>query len=134
MSLLSAAYLRTVTEVLGKEASVTGSSYMPGSACFSAPSCAGVERLAGDETQDEEEDSENEADAEIVLHEVTLDRVLRQLQAIFPRLVRKALKLVSETQANYWMQEDPVFFSLCCSGDVETSLRRFEQQCGMASD
>jgi hypothetical protein len=77
-------------------------------------------------------DREQWSDDFALLHEATLDHVLRKLQIIFPTLVRKALKLVSETQAHYWKEKDPVFYSLCRSGDVETSLVRFEQQCGTA--
>jgi hypothetical protein len=64
------------------------------------------------------------------LHEKTMDYILRKLQIIFPRLVRKALKLVSETQANYWRHKDFVFYHLCSSGIVEQSINLFEQKCG----
>jgi hypothetical protein len=64
------------------------------------------------------------------LHEATLDYVLRKLQVVFPTLVRKALKLVSEAEVHYWKATNPVFHRLCCSGAPETSLRYFEKQFG----
>jgi len=64
-------------------------------------------------------DQEQWKDASVYLHEGTLDYVLRKLGALFPQLARKALKLVSETQAAYWRSRDPVFYRLCSSGEFE---------------
>ncbi len=66
-----------------------------------------------------------------LLHEATLDELLKKLQQIFPTLVRKALKLVSQTEAAYWLQRDPVFFKLCVNGELEARLVQVEQQYGM---
>jgi hypothetical protein len=62
------------------------------------------------------------------LHEGTLDHALRQIEAVFVPLVRKALKLVSEDEAEYWRRRDPVFHSLCSNGEMEWTLKHLEQQ------
>lgn len=69
-------------------------------------------------------------DPYVYLHEGTLDYILRKLELLFPQLVRKALKLVSETQAAYWRSRDPVFFLLCSNGELEWSIKHFEQRIG----
>jgi hypothetical protein len=60
------------------------------------------------------------------LHEKTLDYALQKLEVIFPRVVRKALTLVTETQARYWHAKDPVFLSLCQGGDILWPLQELE--------
>lgn len=64
------------------------------------------------------------------LHEETLDGLLRELQQIFPELIRKAIKLITDTQRTYWLKRDPVLFMICASGVVEQLLQRWEQQAG----
>lgn len=64
----------------------------------------------------------------VLLHEGTLDNALRQIERVFVPLVRKALKLVSEDEAEYWRCRDPVFHSLCNDGEMEWTLKRLEQQ------
>jgi Domain of unknown function (DUF4365) len=64
----------------------------------------------------------------LLLHEKTLDYALQKLEVIFPRLVRAALKLVTETQPAYWRARDPVFLSLCDSGELTWSLAELEHQ------
>lgn len=76
-------------------------------------------------------DREEWNDPYILLHERTLDCVLRQLEAIFPQLVRKALKLISETQASYWKSRDAMFFRLCSNGELEWSIKHLEQKIGV---
>ncbi|WP_191229224.1 DUF4365 domain-containing protein [Aurantiacibacter xanthus] len=66
----------------------------------------------------------------VLLHEKTLDYALQKLQVLFPALVRKALKLVSETEAGYWMATDRVFFSLCSNGELNMRLKQFEGEIG----
>lgn len=73
-------------------------------------------------------DREEWNDPYVLLHERTLDHVLRQLEAIFPQLVRKGLKLVSVTQAAYWRNRDPVFFRLCSNGELDWSIKALEQK------
>ena len=64
------------------------------------------------------------------LHERTLDYALQKIDKFFPSLVRKALALVGEVQASYWFDKDPILFSLCSSGELEWSLKRFEEESG----
>jgi hypothetical protein len=66
----------------------------------------------------------------IYLHEGTLDYVLRKLESIFPQLVRKSLRLVSDTQAAYWRWRDPVFYRLCSNGELDSSITHLEQVIG----
>lgn len=60
-------------------------------------------------------------------HEKTLDYALQKLHVIFPHVVRQALTLVTETQASYWRARDPVFFSLCQSGENLWPLQKLER-------
>ena len=53
---------------------------------------------------------------------------LRELEPAFLRLARKALALVTVEQADYWRAQDPVFFRLCNSGELEASIENAEQQ------
>jgi len=64
----------------------------------------------------------------VMLHESTLDYVLRKLEVIYPGLARQALTLVANTQAAYWKVRDPVFFRLCSSGELESSILYLEQK------
>lgn len=57
-----------------------------------------------------------------------LDQLLRDLQQILPNLLRKALKLITDTQHRYWLSRDPVLSMICNSGVVEQQLQYFEQQ------
>ncbi len=66
----------------------------------------------------------------VYLHEGTLDYVLRKLESIFPQLVRKSLRLVSDTQAAYWRSRDPVFYRLCSNGELDSSITHLEQVIG----
>ncbi len=45
---------------------------------------------------------------------------------LFPSLVRKAIELVTETQAAYWLAKDPVFFNLC--NGLTWAVERLEQE------
>jgi len=65
-------------------------------------------------------------DDSVWLHEQTLDYALQKLETLFPRLVRKAIERVTETQAAYWLDKDPLFFNLCHG--LEWTLRRLEQE------
>jgi hypothetical protein len=69
-------------------------------------------------------------DENYYLHERTLDYALQKIEMLFPALVRKALALVSETQASYWRDKDPVFFSLCSSGELIWTLKQLENEAG----
>lgn len=74
------------------------------------------------------QDQEQWKDDFVYLHEGTLDNVLQSLESIFPILVRKAVKLISDTQGSYWRSRDLVFYSLCSNGDLEWSLKALEQR------
>src|SRR5262249_4813998 len=47
------------------------------------------------------------------LHEGTLDYALTKIDKLFPSLVGKLIKLVTETQHDYWLRKDPAFLHLC---------------------
>lgn len=69
-------------------------------------------------------------DDDCYLHEKTLDRVLQEIEKHFPALVRKAIDLVADIQASYWLLKDPIFFNLCCSGELDWILKRIENEAG----
>lgn len=66
----------------------------------------------------------------VLLHEKTLDYALQKLEVPFPKLLRKALKLVSETEAGYWQAKDPVFHRLCSNGELTMRLKHLEETIG----
>jgi hypothetical protein len=72
-------------------------------------------------------DREKWKDDCVWLHEETLVYARQKLEPIFSRVVRQALTLVTETQASYWHARDPVFFSLCQSGEIHSLLRELER-------
>lgn len=73
-------------------------------------------------------DREEWKDRDVYLHEKTLDYALQKIEKVFPRLARKALKLVTDSQSTYWSHKDPVFYNLCYSGEFELSLKRIEEE------
>jgi hypothetical protein len=66
-------------------------------------------------------------DDRVWLHAETLDYALQKLEPIFSRAVRQALTLVIKTQASYWHARNPVFFSICQSGEILLRLRELER-------
>lgn len=70
-------------------------------------------------------------DPYVYLHERTLGYALEKIEKLFPRLVRKALRLVTRSQSTYWLHNDPVFYNLCSSGEIEWSLKRIEEELGL---
>lgn len=70
------------------------------------------------------EDREKWKDDFTYLHEETLDIALQAIEKVFPTLVRKAIELVTVSQASYWQQTDPVFFKLCIRGDLDWILKQ----------
>ena len=77
-----------------------------------------------------ERDYEMWQDNYCLLHEKTLDNALQKIEKLFPALVRKAIELVTVIQASYWRKENPVFFSLCSSGELNWILKKFEVDAG----
>ena len=65
------------------------------------------------------------------LHEKTLDFALQKIKKIFPQMVRRAIELITHTEASYWEDRDPVFFSICRSGELEWTLRRIEAEANL---
>lgn len=64
----------------------------------------------------------------VLLHEQTLDAALQELELDLPKVVRAALKLVTETQASYWRARDPVFVSLCWNAGIDWRLKELEKK------
>ncbi|MCK5494484.1 MAG: DUF4365 domain-containing protein [Candidatus Omnitrophica bacterium] len=48
-----------------------------------------------------------------LLHEQSLDYVLKQLQPIYMEILRKAKNYVVEKQKFYWLEKDPILYHLC---------------------
>ena len=51
-----------------------------------------------------------------------------RLEKAFPVLVRKAIKLVADSEASYWQHHDPVFFKICSSDELDCTLNRIESE------
>lgn len=62
------------------------------------------------------------------LHEQSLDRVLKLLQPIYPKLLRGALDLVTQTERHYWRATNPYFYALCADGELKLSLNQIEMR------
>jgi hypothetical protein len=58
-------------------------------------------------------DREQWKDEFALLHEGTLDYILRKSEEVFIRLVRKSLMRVAQEQGDYWRWRDPIFWRLC---------------------
>jgi hypothetical protein len=69
-------------------------------------------------------------DDRVWLHAEMLDYALQKLEPIFSRAVRQALTLVIKTQASYWHARNPVFFSICQSGEILLRLLELERWSG----
>ncbi len=66
-----------------------------------------------------EEDRETWKNTYCLLHEMTLDKVLRELEPVFIEILKKAKNLVSNLQQDYWTNEDPLLFTMCLNLDVD---------------
>ena len=72
-------------------------------------------------------DREEWKDRYCYLHEKTLDYALQKIEKLFPALVRRAMDLITDVQASYWQQKDPIFFDLCY-GELAWTLKRIENE------
>ena len=75
-------------------------------------------------------DREEWDDSSTYLHEKTLSSALQVMEKAFPVLVRKAIKLVADSEASYWQHHDPVFFKICSSDELDCTLNRIESEAG----
>ena len=73
-------------------------------------------------------DREEWDDGSTYLHEKTLSSALEVMQRALPALVRKAIELVTYSEASYWQHQDPVFFKICSSGELDGTLNRLEHE------
>jgi hypothetical protein len=73
-------------------------------------------------------DREEWDDSSTYLHEKTLSSALQVMEKAFPVLVRKAIKLVADSEASYWQHHDPVFFKICSSDELDCTLNRIESE------
>lgn len=62
------------------------------------------------------------------LHNQSLDSVLAKLQPVYPKLLERALEIVTTTQGEYWRASSPRFFSLCSTGELRSEIKRIEDR------
>lgn len=60
------------------------------------------------------------------LHELTLDRALVQIEAIFPTLLRAAVDLIESVEGDYWRAHHPVLHALCSGDALSWLIQRME--------
>lgn len=60
------------------------------------------------------------------LHELTLDRALVQIEAIFPTLLRAAVDLIESVEGDYWRAHHPVLHALCSGDALSWLIHRME--------
>ena len=65
-------------------------------------------------------------DKSVYLHEKTHDYALVRIEPRFPALIRGVVQLVTETEADYWRERDPILVELCASGAIFWGLRQLE--------
>lgn len=62
----------------------------------------------------------------IWLHELTLDRALVQIEAVFPTLLRAAVDLIGTVEGEYWSRHHPVLHALCSQNALGWLIARLE--------
>ncbi|MEN8265152.1 MAG: hypothetical protein ABFR82_17030, partial [Nitrospirota bacterium] len=66
-----------------------------------------------------EKDKEEWKDKFVDLHEISLDRVLAELQPVFIETIEKAKILVAEKQHDYWIATDWLLFTMCSNMNTD---------------
>ncbi len=64
----------------------------------------------------------------VMLHELTLDQALAQLEPLFPKLLRSAVELISTREGAYWKAKQPVLHAQCSSGELEWTVKSIEER------
>ncbi|NIJ65329.1 hypothetical protein FHR20_002291 [Sphingomonas leidyi] len=64
----------------------------------------------------------------VMLHELTLDQALAQLEPLFPKLLRGAVELISKSERAYWKAMQPVLYAQCSSGELEWTIKSIEER------
>ena len=59
------------------------------------------------------EDRETWKDSYCMMHEMTLDKILVQLQPIFIEIIEKSRELIIEHQKDYWIRKDWLLYTMC---------------------
>jgi len=68
------------------------------------------------------EDADTWKESYGILHNMTLDRILREMQPVFASVLRETKSLVSEAQSAYWEHEDRLLYRMCCDLNVDRLL------------
>lgn len=66
----------------------------------------------------------------VLLHESSIDFMLRKLESTFIKLVKRAIEVVSKEQAEYWRARDPIFQRLCSDGELEWAVKHIQHRLG----
>ena len=66
-------------------------------------------------------------DEYVWLHELTLDRALVQIEAIFPTLLRAAVDLIENVEGDYWRAHHPILHELCSGNALGWLIQRMEE-------
>lgn len=54
-------------------------------------------------------------DSYFLLHELSLDKILKDLEPVFENILRYAVKYITEIYENYWIVEDRPLFTMCAN-------------------
>ncbi len=74
-----------------------------------------------------EMDEKNWKDSFDNLHEHTLDYALQKIEKVFPKIIKRALKIVCEIELDYWLHRDIVFFNLCSNFNFDCVLNKLRE-------
>jgi len=62
----------------------------------------------------------------VLLHELTLDHALVQIEEIFPKLLRAAVDLIENVEGDYWRAHDRILYSLCSGNALGWLIAKME--------
>jgi hypothetical protein len=63
-------------------------------------------------------------DSYVRMHEGTLDRILKQIEPLYVKILEASKQLVSNTQKEYWINTNIILYNFCQNLDIEQILKR----------
>jgi len=79
----------------------------------------GVEWNIIDLAEAYKEDREIFKDSYCMMHEMTLNKILVQLQPIFIEIIKKSRELIVEHQKDYWIRKDRLLYTMCLNLNID---------------
>lgn len=64
----------------------------------------------------------------ILIHEATLDYMLKKIELILPELLKRSVNLIAESEGAYWRHRDYTLYYQCVNTEISDHIRYFEQR------